>query len=81
MPKIGLWGSLTQFTDGASEVEVSGANVRDCLADLVVRYPGLKPFIEKGVAISINGQIHRDGWFVAIAEDDEVFLLPRLAGG
>jgi sulfur-carrier protein len=81
MVKLGLWGSLTQFTDGAGEVEVSGSNVREVLADLVLRYPGLKPHIDKGVAISINGEIHRDGWFVAIHEDDEVFLLPRLAGG
>lgn len=81
MVKVGLWGSLTTHTGGASHVEVQARNVRQMLTELEKAYPGLKPHLDRGVAVSINGQIYRDAWFQAIPEGAEVFLLPKLAGG
>ncbi len=81
MVAVGLWGSLTQHTGGASQVEVPARNIRELLTQLEVAYPGLKPHLDRGVAVSINGQIYRDAWFQLIPEGAEVFLLPKLAGG
>ena len=48
---------------------------------LEAEYPGLKPHIERGIAVSINGRIFRDSWGEKIPENAEVYLLPRIAGG
>ena len=37
--------------------------------------------LDRGVAVSIDGQIYRDDWFRPIPPGSEVFLLPRMAGG
>ena len=81
MVKVGLWGSLTSYTGGATHVEVAAGNIREMLLALGQNYPGLKPHLDRGVAVSINGQIYRDAWFQKIPEGAEVFLLPKLAGG
>lgn len=81
MVQVGLWGSLTTHTGGASQVEVPARNVREMLDRLGADYPGLKPHLDRGVAVSINGQIYCDAWFQPIPDGAEVFLLPKLAGG
>jgi hypothetical protein len=41
----------------------------------------MKPHIERGIAVSINGTIYRDTWSQKIPADTEIYLLPRIAGG
>ena len=48
---------------------------------LLLRYPDLQEHLDRGVAVSINGQIFRDDWTVAIPNDAEVYLIPRIEGG
>jgi len=48
---------------------------------LAEQYPAIEPWIEKGIAVSIDGVIYRDTWGKALPEGAEIFLLPRLAGG
>mgnify|MGYP006281625957 CR=1 FL=1 len=79
--KVGIWGSLRPLAGGEAEVEVEARTVRDLLDRLVDRHPGLKAQLDRGVAVSINGQIYRDAWFQPVPEGAEVFILPRLAGG
>ncbi|MEL6280296.1 MAG: MoaD/ThiS family protein [Pseudomonadota bacterium] len=81
MPKVGIWGSLRDATDGLAEVEVDAANVRQLLDRLAEAYPGLAPQIERGVSVSIDGKIYRNAWLAQLKPDSEVFLLPRLTGG
>lgn len=81
MTKVGIWGSLRSATDGQAEVEVEARNVKEMLDRLVEAYPGLAPQIERGVSVSIDGKVYRDGLLAPIKPDSEVFLLPRLAGG
>ncbi|MCR9146494.1 MAG: MoaD/ThiS family protein [Rhodobacteraceae bacterium] len=81
MVQVTIWGSLSDFTEGAREVEVDAANLRELLDGLAQRYPGLKPQLERGVSVSIDGRIYNDSWFQPIQPDSEVVLLARLKGG
>lgn len=81
MVKVAVWGSLQVHTDGQAEVEVEAANIRELLDRLAERYPGLKPQLERGVSVSIDGRIYNESWFTPIRPDSEVVLLPRIVGG
>ncbi len=80
--KVRIWGSLAPHAGGQTELEVGEVrNVRELLEALVERYPGLAPQIERGVSVSIDGQIVTDDWTAPIRPDSEVVLLRRLVGG
>jgi molybdopterin synthase sulfur carrier subunit len=79
--KVVIWGSLKPHTGGKSEVVVEARNVQELLARLGETYPGLQPQIKRGVSVSIDGLIYREGWLQPLAPDSEVFLLPRMQGG
>ncbi len=81
MVQVMLWGSLTSFTEGRTALEIEAANIKELLERLEEHYPGLKPTLEKGVSVSIDGMIYNDAWFQPINPDSEVYLLPRLEGG
>ena len=75
---------------GNKEVELSGATVGAVVEALTAAYPGLKSQLltETGelnrfVNVYVNGQDVRylDGLATAVAERDEVRLLPAMAGG
>ena len=69
------------FTGGASEFESPAATVRDLIAALDARFPGLGEFIDRRMAFTIDGEIHQDAWFSPIAPDSEVYLIPKIGGG
>jgi molybdopterin converting factor small subunit len=48
---------------------------------LAEQYPAFEPWIDKGIAVAIDGTIYRDTWSKELPEGAEIFLLPRLAGG
>lgn len=81
MVNVVLWGALKSAARGATEVDVEARDIRDLFSKLEAEYPGLKPHIERGIAVSINGRIFRDSWGEKIPQDAEVYLLPRIAGG
>ncbi len=81
MVKVSIWGSLRKATDGEAEVEIEAANLRQLLDGLAERYPAMKPQIDRGVSVSIDGLIYNDSWFKQIEPDSEVVLLPRIVGG
>ena len=81
MVAVVVWGSLKPLVGGEARLEIEASNVRELLQRLEETYPGLKPQIERGVSISIDGTIFRDSWFEPIPAGAEVHLLPRLAGG
>ena len=81
MVQVKIWGSLAQFTDDQRTVEIEAASLRDLLTGLAQKYPGLKPQLDRGVSVSIDGRIYNDSWFQPIQPDSEVVLLARLKGG
>ena len=75
---------------GNKEVELAGATVRAVVDALTTQYPSLKSQLltvdgelNRFVNVYVNGQDVRylDGLATAVAERDEVRLLPAMAGG
>ena len=81
MVKVTVWGSLQNATGNLAEVEVEAKNIRELLAQVAEQYPGLKPQIDRGVSVSIDGLIYSKTLIAEIKPDSEVVLLPRLTGG
>jgi sulfur-carrier protein len=81
MVAVTIWGSLRRFTDGQGQVEVEARNFKELLDRLSQDYPGLKPQIERGVSLALDGRIYREAWFTEIGPHSEVVLMPYMAGG
>lgn len=81
MVEVTLWSSLRAAVGGKQKLEVEAKDIRELFRTLAEQYPGLAPFIERGIAVSIDGVIYRDTWSKELPAGAEIFLLPRLAGG
>ena len=81
MVAVTLWGSLRAYTDGKAKVEVQARNFKELLDRLVEQYPGMRPQIERGVSMALDGKIYREAWFTEIGPDSEVVLMPYMQGG
>ncbi|HKF70308.1 MAG TPA: MoaD/ThiS family protein [Stellaceae bacterium] len=81
MVQVTLSGPLKVAAGGRAQVEVEAATIQQLLTRLEKAHPKLKPLIERGVAVAIDGEIYRDDWLRAIPPGSEVVLLPRMAGG
>jgi molybdopterin converting factor small subunit len=89
MPSIRVPSALRSFTGGASDIEVAAKTVRDALAELERRHPGIaaklldngavKPFIRIFVGPDDIGGL--SGLETALTERDEVAIVPAIAGG
>ncbi len=78
---VGLFGALRIHADGAAHVQVEAANIAQLLNALGRRYPGMAPLLERGVSVSIDGRIYTESLLEKIGPENEVVLLPRVAGG
>ena len=81
MVQVHFWGALKPLAGGLSSVDVEAGNIRELFQRLEEAHPGMKPHIERGIAVSINGKIFRDSWDEALPANAEIYLLPRIAGG
>ncbi|WP_111735672.1 MoaD/ThiS family protein [Roseovarius amoyensis] len=81
MVKVRIWGSLQSATDDRAEVEIDAGTLRELLDGLAREYPALRPQLERGVSVAIDGKVYNDSWFTPISPDSEVVLLARLRGG
>lgn len=89
MPSIRLPSALRHFTGGTADVEVAATTVRDAIAELDRRHPGIaaklldngsvKPFIRIFVGADDIGGL--SGLETTLAERDEVAIIPAIAGG
>ncbi len=78
---VHLWGSLQALANDRESVEVEAANIRQMLNEIKVLYPALKDFIDAGVSVAVDGQIHRDDLLMPVEATQEIYLFPRMAGG
>lgn len=78
---VKLGGPLMSQVDGKTEFEVEATTIRELLVRLGELYPQMKPVLDRGVAVAINGTVYRGAFLAPIPDDSEVYLLPALAGG
>jgi molybdopterin converting factor small subunit len=90
MPVLRIPTPLRAYTDGRSEVTVSGSNISDVLNDLTIQYPALKPhlFNEGGdlrpfVNLFVGEHNIKDlqGVETRIQDGEKIMLIPSIAGG
>ena len=81
MARVVLVGNLAQLTGGVAEFELSATSVKQLFDQLAELHPHMRPHLEEGIAVAIDGQIYQDALFQPIGPDSEVFLLPQIAGG
>jgi len=78
---VKLGGTLKSYARGREGFDLEAANVREMLERLGEACPALKPLLERGVAVAIDGAIYREAWFQPLRSESEIFILPKLAGG
>jgi len=82
MPHVVITGAHgREFTGGAGEFDVDADTVRRMILELDERYPGFGEFIDRRMAIAIDGEIHQDAYAAELRPDSEVFLIPKIGGG
>lgn len=90
MPTIRVPSALRTFTGGASDIEITASTVRDALAELDKKHPGIaakvlgtdgavKPFIRVYVGPDDIGDL--GGLDAKVTERDEISIIPAIAGG
>jgi molybdopterin converting factor small subunit len=89
MPSIRVPSALRTLTGGASDVEITATTVRDAIAALDKKHPGIaakvlqdgnvKPFIRIFVGPDDIGDL--GGLDAKVAERDEISIIPAIAGG
>lgn len=89
MPSIRVPSALRTLTGGASDIDVAAGTVRDALAELDKKHPGIaakvldggnvKPFIRIFVGSEDIGAL--SGLDTKLGERDEIAIVPAIAGG
>ena len=90
MPSIRVPSALRSFTNGNADVETTATTVREALADLDRRHPGIaarvldasgavKPFIRIFVGSDDIGGLA--GLDTKLTDRDEIAIVPAIAGG
>jgi molybdopterin converting factor small subunit len=81
MARVVLIGNLAQLTGGVAEFDLSATSVKQLFEQLSELHPAIKPHLDEGVAVAIDGQIVQEALFEPIAPGSEVYILPAIAGG
>lgn len=89
MASIRVPSALRSFTGGASDIEITASTVREALAELEKKHPGIgakllhdgnvKPFIRIFVGPDDIGEL--GGLDAKVADRDEISIVPAIAGG
>ncbi|HEX5103570.1 MAG TPA: MoaD/ThiS family protein [Pirellulaceae bacterium] len=87
MPTIFVPPQLRELTCGQAEVQAQGATVREIVAALEKRFPGLEARLcragelSPALQVSIDGVLHRSGLQARVQPSSEVHFLPVFGGG
>ena len=90
MPSVRVPSALRTLTGGNADVDVNARTVRDAIAELDKRHPGIaarvldgagavKPFIRIFVGSEDIGAL--SGLDTPLGERDEIAIVPAIAGG
>lgn len=76
-----LSGPLDRAAGQPGAIEMEAKSVREMIDRLAVDYPSLKPTLDKGVSVAIDGQLHRNASYLRLKPGSEVHVLVPLSGG
>lgn len=69
-----------EFFGGRGEMEVEAGNLFALVRALDAEAPGFAEAVEGRAAIAIGGVVAGD-WTTALSAEDEVMIVPKVAGG
>lgn len=87
MPTVFIPAQLRQLTEGATQVEVSGGNVRELVEELERRFPGMEARLCRDgrlaphIQVTIDNQLSQRGLLAKVGPASEVHFLPAIGGG
>ena len=87
MPRAFIPIQLRDLSGGIAELEIAGATVREVVAELERRFPGIEQRLCAGgelapnLQVSIDGQLSRRGLDAKVQPASEVHFLPVFGGG
>lgn len=87
MPTAFIPFQLRSLTGGAAQVEVEGRTVREVIAALEARFPGIQERLCRGdelspsLQVSIDSVMSTQGLRAKVAPESEVHFLPAIGGG
>jgi molybdopterin synthase sulfur carrier subunit len=87
MPRVFIPTQLRSLAGGQAEIELPGATVRELVAGLESRFPGLRERLCHGgelspsLQVSIDGTFTRRGLDARVQPASEVHFLPVFGGG
>ena len=87
MPRVFIPPLLRALTEGISEVEVEASSVRQVIAAIDERFPGIRERLcdgeqlRPGLAVAVDGRISSIGLLQKVRPDSEVHFLPAVGGG
>ena len=87
MARVFFQPQLRDLTRGETEVEIAASTLRQLVAELERRFPGLEKRIVRddriapGMAVSIDGVVTSRGLLAPIGAESEVHFLPAIGGG
>jgi molybdopterin synthase sulfur carrier subunit len=87
MATVFIPAQLRDLTDGQAELPVNGATVRDLIAELDQRFPGIADRLCKAgelspaLQVSIDDVLSRRGLDARVQPASEVHFLPVFGGG
>jgi molybdopterin synthase sulfur carrier subunit len=87
MARVFIPPQLRELTAGAPEIDVAGGTVRQLIAVLESRYPGIADRLchagelAPALQVSIDGTLSRRGLDAKVSPASEVHFLPVFGGG
>ncbi len=81
MARVILSGEASRLAGGDAEIDIEAGSVMKLFKALGEKYPGLKPHLEEGFSVAIDGELYEDALFQSIADDAEVVLIAKIEGG
>ena len=87
MPTVFIPAQLRSLTGGHSQVEVDASTVGEAIAQLDLRFAGIRARLCQenellpGLQISINERFSRQGLSASLLPDSELHFLPVIGGG
>ena len=87
MPRVFIPPLLRPLSGGVESLEVEASNVRQVIAELDARFPGMAARLREGdrlkpgLTVAVNGNVSSRGLLEKVGPESEIHFLPALGGG